>query len=256
VVLTVFDMIHERFPGSFPPTDRTAQHKATAVARADHVVCISHSTRSDLIEMLGVAPHRTSVVHLGHTLQTAAPRGAASVDGPYVLYVGQRGGYKNFLPLARALAASAAGADGIRLVAFGGGPFTASERAELAASGYDERRVEQRSGGDDELARLYAHASALAYPSLYEGFGIPPLEAMALDCPVVCSNTSSLPEVVGEAAELFDPCVPASMTAALDRVLLDAQRADALRARGRARVAQFSWERCAAETHAVYAALR
>src|SRR5207245_7278645 len=111
------------------------------------------------------------------------------------------------------------------------------------------------SGDDDLLTRLYWHASALVFPSLYEGFGMPPLEAMSLACPVICSRTSSLPEIVGDAAELFDPTDPAEMAASIETVLSTSDRAARLRSLGLERVKGFSWERCAAETYEVYRSL-
>jgi glycosyltransferase involved in cell wall biosynthesis len=90
------------------------------------------------------------------------------------------------------------------------------------------------------------------YPSLYEGFGIPPLEAMSCDCPVVCSNSSSLPEVVGNAAELFDPGSPEAIGSAIERVLNNADLRQSLIASGRSRIELFSWERCARQTMNVY----
>ena len=107
-------------------------------------------------------------------------------------------------------------------------------------------------GGDEILAALYQQAAAFVYPSLYEGFGIPPLEAMAVGCPVICSGTSSLPEVVGDAAEVFDPQDEEAMLAAIERVLESPGRRDALVAAGRNRYQQFTWEKCAQETAAIY----
>ena len=107
-------------------------------------------------------------------------------------------------------------------------------------------------GGDDRLATLYRGASAFIYPSKYEGFGIPPLEAMHLECPVICSMTSSIPEVVGEAGEYFDPDDAESIRHAIERVLQSSDRRSELIALGRSRCNLFSWERCARETLDVY----
>ena len=102
------------------------------------------------------------------------------------------------------------------------------------------------------LAGLYGQASVFIYPSLYEGFGIPPLEAMSYDCPVVCSKTSSIPEVVGDAGEFFDPADIESMRAAIERVVTSDSHQKLLIAKGRARLKYFSWDRCAAETLDLY----
>ena len=108
------------------------------------------------------------------------------------------------------------------------------------------------SGSDDVLVGLYGSASAFVYPSLYEGFGIPLLEAMSLGCPIVCSNTSSLPEVVGDAAELFNPYDESVMREAIERVVSNPEYTTSLIEKGRRRAKLFSWEKCAKETLNVY----
>jgi glycosyltransferase involved in cell wall biosynthesis len=116
----------------------------------------------------------------------------------------------------------------------------------------DQDIVHLTADSDASLAALYIGATAFVYPSLYEGFGIPVLEAMTLGCPVLCSDSSSLPEVAGDAAEYFDPARTDSLRAALESVVGSATRRAELASRGRARAALFSWERCARETLAVY----
>lgn len=254
-VLTVYDMIHERFAHHFAADEPTAAAKRRAVAQADHLLCISHSTRRDLIAILGVPESKVSVTHLASSLEPpAAETGPSHGEPPFVLYVSDRGGYKNFMTLVRALASSPALA-GVQLRCFGGGPMLAQEWAAIEAAGLPRARVRHQMGDDALLARLYAQAQCLVYPSLYEGFGIPPLEAMRCDCPVVCSNTSSLPEVVGDAAELFNPQLPEAAEAlrtAIERVLLSPTRRAELVARGRVQAQRFSWDRCASQTLAAY----
>ena len=107
-------------------------------------------------------------------------------------------------------------------------------------------------GADDILAALYASATAFICPSLYEGFGIPPLEAMSFGCPVACANSGSLPEVVGNAAEFFNPTDEGDMRTALERVVSSPERRQELVRAGSERIRQFSWEKCARETEQVY----
>jgi len=254
IVLTVYDMIHEKFGDDFPRGNTTSKCKALAVKRADHVICISQQTRLDLIEQLGVDPAKTSVVHLGftRTSQAASEQKVDPKGRPFLLYVGSRGGYKNFDLLAQVYARSTALRNNFDLVCFGGGALLSREKSMLQQLGLSEPRVRHASGDDSILAGLYRSASVFVYPSLYEGFGIPPLEAMNFDCPVVCSDASSIPEVVGDAAERFDPYDPDSMRIAIERVTTDEALRRTLVARGRDRIKQFSWERCAKETLAVY----
>ncbi len=255
VVVTVFDMIHERFPTSFPAWDLTSREKALAVQRADHIICISEQTRKDLIEILNINPDDTSVVHLGFSLTQGhnhAEVKTARADRPYFLYVGGRGGYKNFEGFIRAFVANSRLRAGFDVIAFGGGAFSSTERSWLAQLGLVGDHVRQVSGDDVQLAELYRGAEAFVYPSLYEGFGIPPLEAMGFDCPVVCSNTSSVPEVVGDAGLFFDPGDVGSIENALVQITENTSLRSALVARGRKRIEFFSWEKCASETVDIY----
>ena len=252
VVLTVFDMIHERFPESFPRWDATAKEKAAAVERADHIICISENTRQDLIQILGVRSDKTSVVHLGFTLTATAGAAPSARARPFLLYVGSRGGYKNFDMLLRVYGEQPTLRNEFDLVAFGGGTFSLQERTHMERFGLSSPQVQQIGGDDSVLAGLYSTATLFVFPSLYEGFGIPPLEAMSFDCPVVCSNSSSIPEVVGDAAVLFDPASTEALGEALMKVAGDMSLRQALVARGRERIKMFSWQRCAKQTLDVY----
>lgn len=251
VILTVYDMIHERYSEFFSPRDKLAAIKAAAVARADHVICISENTRRDVIDILNVDPAKTSVVYLGVSL-TQQTSVAAEMKRPYLLYVGLRGGYKNFDALLQAYAMSRGLMSNYDLLAFGGGDWTNVELARARELGIDMSHLLNVQGDDSLLASLYRGASLFVYPSLYEGFGIPPLEAMSFGCPVVCSDASSLPEVVGNAAELFDPKSTAALLAAVEQVLNDSERRKSLIDRGYLRAGLFSWERCAEQTVEVY----
>jgi glycosyltransferase involved in cell wall biosynthesis len=255
VVLTVYDMIPERFRDDFSMSDSTRRDTALAVARADHVICISEHTRQDVIELLGVDSAKTSVIHLGFTVvrQGESEERADATARPYLLYLGYRGArYTNSDGLLRAYASSPVLRNDFELIYFGGGGLTNREKNLIQRLGLSLQRVRHVSGDDAKLARYYRSASAFVYPSLYEGFGIPPLEAMSFDCPVACSGVSSIPEVVGDAGEMFDPYDVDSMRMAIERVVGDDALRKCLIARGRERIKQFSWKRCAQETLDVY----
>jgi glycosyltransferase involved in cell wall biosynthesis len=258
LVVTVFDMIHELFADLFPAGDPTTGRKRAAVARADLVLCISQSTANDLMRLFDVPAQKIRVTYLGvgDSLASAATpvRQRASKQRPYLLYVGHRHGYKNFAGALRAYAQSAKLRNEFDWVLFGGHPIGIDEKELFDVLELRPDAVRRMTGNDDELARIYADAHAFVYPSKYEGFGIPPLEAMAHRCPVACANVSSMPEVVGDAAQHFDPDDIDSMQSAMEIVCYDQARRDQLVARGLERIALFSWQRCAAETAAAYEA--
>lgn len=254
-VITVHDLVHERI-GAAMAHDTPARDKRAAIAEADHAICISENTRRDLVELFGVDPEKTSVVHHGFSLMAGAGSQAVALpDREFILYVGLRGNYKNFRSLLDAYAESARLRERFDIVCFGGGGFSAEEAQAIAASGARAGAVRQLTGSDAALQTCYRRASLFVYTSLYEGFGIPLLEAMSFQCPVVCCPVASMPEVVGDAAMFFQPGDTGSLIAAIEAVANDLHcRADLVR-RGTERTALFSWQRCADQTLAAYAKL-
>jgi glycosyltransferase involved in cell wall biosynthesis len=254
-VVTVHDMIHERIGPTSAIIDRTSRHKRLAVSRADHVICVSGSARRDLIELFDFEPARASVVYHGCWLAAEAPSQAEISERPYLLYVGQRGGYKNFEGLLHAYAAASVLRKDFAIVCFGGGSLSRHERTMIDQLGIAPERVVHRYGSDDLLAGAYRQAAMLVYPSRYEGFGMPTVEAMTMGCPVVCANTGSLPEICGDAAEYFDPLVPEAIASAVLRVLESPARKQSLVDKGFERAGQFSWQACADKTARIYRSL-
>ena len=251
-VLTVFDMTHEKFPDVFLSRDNTSEMKRAAVRRADRVICISENTRRDLIDITGIPIEKTAVIHLGFTMTVREEPAQLQVGSrPCLLYVGPRGGYKNFDALLSAYASSPILRGDFSLIAFGGGHFSFAENEKIRALGLTDS-VLQVVGDDAMLSALYKRSTAFVYPSLYEGFGIPLLEAMSCDCPVVCSNASSIPEVAGDAACYFDPVDIGSIRKAVESVVVSSELRSALVLRGRERIGHFSWDKTANETMKIY----
>jgi glycosyltransferase involved in cell wall biosynthesis len=262
-VVTVHDLIYARFPEAHGGLRALGMRALVplAVRRSDRVITDSQSTRRDLVELLGASPERIDVVPLG--LGTAcrdAPLPEAEVrarfglgDRCVALSLSAKRPHKNLAALIGALARIRAEAR--PLLVLPGYPTwyerELRERASNAGVGADVRFLGWVSGA--ELEGLWVITDAFVFPSLYEGFGLPVLEAMARGVPVACSRAASLPEVAGAAALLFDPRDEAAIASALERLLSDPAEAERLRVAGRARAAQFTWERTARLTLESYA---
>lgn len=252
-VVTVYDMLHEFYGDALDGDIGGSEDKRLAVERADHVICISESTRRELIEVFGTDPSKTSVVRLASSMGTSESPHPVSLDigKPYILFVGRRYHYKNFSRLCEAFASTEKLRKDFLLCAFGGGPFTEDEGLDLQRLGISDS-VRQFSGDDEALAAAYKGAHLLVCPSEREGFGLPPLEAMSLGCPVCCSDSTSLPEVVGDAGVYFDPKSSDDIAQKIERIAFDSDLRASLIDKGLERSKTFSWQRCAEETLAVY----
>lgn len=258
LVVTIHDMVHERFPDMFSQQDRTSARKREAVQRADHIICISNCTRNDLIDIFNVSDEKISVVYHGFEEfpnEHIDSSVVLSNGKPYLLYVGQRSGYKNFVSFITAYSKSERLKKEVAVVCFGDSPFRHNELQLFAELGLSPSQVVHAGGDDHALVHAYKNAVAFVYPSLYEGFGIPPLEAMSLSCPVICSHSSSIPEVVGNAAEYFDPTSIESIRESLEHVVFSSTRRSELVQSGLDRYRMFTWDRCAEETLGIYQSL-
>lgn len=253
-VVTVHDMIHERFPESFSLSDPTVRFKREIVERADHIIAISESTRRDLIDMYGLSDDRVSVVYHGATCDSGVITSIGGLPERYILFVGDRNRYKNFSRLAEAFAAICSRYPELQLVCTGRS-FNKHETAQLDLLGITSR-VKHFFVSDSQLRYLYAHADLFVFPSLFEGFGFPVLESFAAGCPIVLSNTSSLPEIAGDGGVYFDPTRVDEMSDAIVRVLDDRDLRQAMTRRGHEIVKQFTWQRTAALTADIYRVLR
>lgn len=246
-VLTVHDMTFERYPQDVLIYDRTIPNKRRLIAEADHIIAVSENTKRDIVELIGTDPSKISVVHHGYRpVQECAPQ----LFDRYVLYVGERKGYKNFLPWLSAIRSIFNLDPNLKIVCTGS-PFTASEQKLFAKWNISDRLVHV-AANDAQMASLYRHALCFVFPSHYEGFGIPILEAFSNGCPVCLSNASCFPEVAGDAAIFFNPNDAQSMLDTLKETLVSATLRDELRAKGIERSREFSIERMVAQTCDVY----
>jgi glycosyltransferase involved in cell wall biosynthesis len=253
-VITVYDMIHELFPSSVHPLDRTIRHKKQVLEKARKVICISNNTKIDLLRFYNLDESKIEVIHLAHTTFDKTENQAEhmiNLPSKYILYVGGRKYYKNFNRMIKALSDIFKQNREIKLICVGGGKFSDDEE-NLFIENDIKSQVEHYKVNDESLGILYANALCFIYPSLYEGFGIPILEAFSYGCPVVCSNASSFPEVAMNAAEYFDPLDVNSIKDSVQSILSDDSKRFALKVAGFERAKDFSWEKTAQKTFEVY----
>jgi glycosyltransferase involved in cell wall biosynthesis len=266
LVVTVHDLAYLRLPEVVPERRRRYFTGLTrlSVRRAQRVLAVSESTKRDLVELLDVDEDRVAVTPLAADERfrplssegLSQFRAAAALDRPYVLYLGTIEPRKNLPTLLRAFESIAADVPHLLVIVGPDGWLTESFYETLRRMRHSERvrRVGFVPAGD--LAAWYGAADLFVFPSRYEGFGLPVLEAMACGTPVVTSNVSSLPEVAGDAALCVDPADEAALAEAIRRVLSDATLAADLRTRGLARAGSFSWSRTATQTVEAYYRVR
>jgi glycosyltransferase involved in cell wall biosynthesis len=252
-VVTLHDLTPEKFPHLFGVPDVILAKRREAVMQADGVICISQRTREDMLEIFGPPAGKVAVIYHANSLHFP-PTEISQIDGPYLLFVGSRGGYKNFDTLLRAFGQHPRLNSALKLVTIGGAPFSPEEINLASKFGITDRLV-RLTADDEKLASLYAHAAAFIYPSLYEGFGIPLLEAMYYGCPIIASNASCFPEIAGTAAMYFRPDSAEDLADKIQLVLQDEDKRNAMVSAGREREAEFSWDRSARETLELYSSV-
>lgn len=262
-ILTVHDLAFMRSPQTAYPPLRAYLQRAVprSARRADRVIAVSQATRRDVIELLDIHPRCITVIPeavgdefrplkdeaMGRKVLTTL-----GIRAPYILSVGTLEPRKNYARLFEAYALLRKRGVTHRLVIAGRrGWLFRPTLARLVDLGLEES-VDMINPSDAELVPLYGMADCFVYPSLYEGFGIPPLEALACGIPVACSSSSSLPEVVGEAALLFDPLDVEAIASVLERILGDAGLRAELALRGPQQAAGFTWHRAAEATVRLY----
>jgi len=253
ITLTVWDMIHELFPKQYDPDKTKAATKKKAIMSASAIICISENTKQDLMTIYNVPESKINVTLLAPGIVNPPfVKETIELQNPlYFLYVGGRKFHKNFEGLLKAFARVASNMKGVLLFVVGK-PFQKQELKLIATLGLAEHVQHRGEVNDDDLATLYSRSLALVYPSFYEGFGIPPLEAMACGTVAIVANRSSIPEVVGPAALQFDPDINGD----LEDKLLEVFRKPAVRnyyiLAGKEWVNRFSWNNTADQTFQIY----
>jgi glycosyltransferase involved in cell wall biosynthesis len=263
-VITIHDLAFLRYPRFLTADARRYYNNqiASAVKRAERIIAVSRATRDDVLDLLGVPPDRVTVIYEAAgeqfrplpTEDVVRITGRYSLPPGYILFVSTIEPRKNVDGLLRAYAQLGdALPDAPPLVLAGKRGWLYEDTLALVETLGLRRRVIWLETFDyADLPAIYGGAAAFCLPSFYEGFGLPPLEAMACGTPVVVSQRASLPEIVGNAALLIEPDDPGSIAAALSRVLTDTGLATHLRSEGLRRAAQFSWHQAAEQTLAAY----
>ena len=264
-VVTIHDLAFRHHPETLTPAGLAFFRRSTAqaVERADVIIAVSGQTRQDLVDIYGISPHRVYRIYNGvephfcpgdPNVARNRVRRRYGLDAPYILFLGTLEPRKNAVGLIRAYdLLCKENASDCTLALAGGKGWLYKEIFETVESLNLQDRIRFLGHVDEaDLPDLYRGARVFVYPSFYEGFGLPILEAMACGVPVVTSRTSSLPEVSGDAALLVDPDDPESLAHAMKGVLEDETLASRLQEQGYRRAAEFSWERAARETLDVY----
>ena len=227
-VVTVHDMIHEKFSNLFPKNDKTSFKKRKIVTSASKIIAISENTKKDLIELFKIQESKIEVIYHGNSLSinNIDKNKMLKIELPkkYILFVGERGGYKNFFRFINSTNKLLNEDKDLTIVCVGGRKFTETELL-LLKTLKNSNRILRFDLNDQQLIYFYSNALAFVFPSLYEGLGIPILEAFACKCPLICSNTGSFPEIAHNAAEYFDPYDNDSIYNSIKKVIYKIGRA-------------------------------
>lgn len=251
-ILTIYDMIHEIFQAK----DKTREWKKLLAQKAVKIIAISENTKKDIVKYLNIAESKIEVIYLGNSFDISSNHNNLNTTLPklpkkYILFVGSRKVYKNFNLFIEAISTLLIEDNELFIVCAGGGNFSNKEIGKFKKLNIKDK-IFCYSANDSILAYLYQKATAFVFPSIYEGFGIPILESFACRCPLICSKTSSLPEVAGDAAIYFDPTDKLSMLNSIQKVIYNDELKKQLINKGIERVKKFTWKKTAEKTKKLY----
>ncbi len=247
-VLTIYDMTHELYPDNFV-SSKTSINKKYLAQKASKIIAISESTKRDAVKILGIEPDKIKVIHLASSFNVSARKTDISLPEKYILFTGQRGGFKNFNRFICACAPVIKNTD-ISVVC----TYVKFTDEELGL--FDKLQIKERMihypANNEILQILYSNALFFIFPSLNEGFGLPVLEAFSCGCPVVLSDRSSFPEVAGTAGIYFDPTNEDSIRAVINQVLQDKELRRNMVQAGYEQQKLFTWEKTIQDTVKLY----
>lgn len=256
LVITVHDMIHELFYSNQQWAKSTIENKKKCIYAADKIIAVSQCTKNDILKFYPDIPEdKIVVIYHGNSLKIGEMKNAKMhLPDNYILFMGNRSEYKNFFNYVRAVAPLIINNPNYYLVFGGGGNFT-SDEIKLFKNENIFNNVIQLSYSDNQLHHVYSNAKCFVFPSIYEGFGIPILEAFGCKCPTVISKTSCFPEVAGDASEYFDPTNIVDMREKIESVVFNEEKRSLLISKGSQKLKDFSWEYAVQKTYELYRSL-
>ncbi len=259
-VLTHHDVIPEKFPEKYASLDGfDKQYKKNILHKANKIIAVSENTKNDIVDIFDIKPEKVAVIYHSTHFANFSPNtnfAGSSYPFDYLLYVGNRGNYKNFVFFVEAIVPLLRKNPNLVLLCAGNGGFTAEEKQIFANNQIINQVKHHVIESDEDLYFLYKRALAFVYPSLYEGFGIPILEAFACQCPVVLSNRSCFPEVAQEAALYFNPIDKEDILYQITQIVENTSLRNSLIEKGKARLTDFSPDITAKKTLDVYHSVR
>ena len=241
VVSTMHDLNYFAIPQFYKRrTELLKNWQIKCAQMSDKIIVISENTKKDLVNYLNIKEENIAVIHHGVSKTFTKTTCNRIIDKPYILFVGARLAYKNFDTLLHSFANIRDKYKDLVLVCTGS-PLSPDEKKKIANIELTGRII-QLSVSESDLVNLYSNALMFVFPSFYEGFGLPILEAMSCECPVICSNTSCFPEIAQTAALYFNPHSSDELTDIINETLMSKQLRDNLVAKGLDRIKSFSWD--------------
>jgi glycosyltransferase involved in cell wall biosynthesis len=243
-IITVHDLIEFKFKDASYQSDSIRPHMEKTIRGANRIIAISENTKKDIIDIFGIDSAKIDVIYHGYN--TRGLKTSENKFGRYILFVGNRSRYKNFKIFAEAVSSLLKKERDVKLICVGP-PFKSEEMSHLKTLNILDSSI-AINVDEPALNNLYSNAMVFVYPSLYEGFGMPILEAFANNCPVCLSQASSFPEIAGNAGVYFDPNSQDSILAAIEKIIYNKDFALDIVKAGQARLMNFSWKKAAEET--------
>jgi len=251
-ILTVHDMIHELFPKELSK-DLDPKKKKKLIKKASKIIAVSKNTKNDIIKFYGVDEDKIEVIyHGGSSIKTNKIKKTIELPKKYLLFMGHRWLYKNFTFFIDAIAPLMKKDGNLNIICAGSFAFDDKEKRLFTDFNITDRVFHYHILSDEFLAYLYQNALVFVYPSLYEGFGLPVLESFHCGCPAIVSNTSSLPEVAGQAAIYINPKDKNSIKNAVEKIIYDENLRQVLINKGYKQEKKFSWQKTAKQTKVIY----